>query len=112
MAGPYAVDAVWVVEHFPIHAPEIALFERLNQEIPAIKPIVLASLDEKLFTMFGSDRIKDVMKSLGMGVGEMLEHSMILKSVVRAQEKVTEGVLSDTKATSDDEWFSLNYRKS
>lgn len=111
ITGPYAVDAVWLVEHFPIHEPEVALFERLAHEVPSVKPIVLTSLDEKLFTLFGSDRIKEVMKSLGYSAGDVLEHSMIRKSVVRAQEKVAESAIGNSKATSDEEWFSLNYRK-
>jgi preprotein translocase subunit SecA len=38
--------------------------------------------------LFASDRVKNMMRSLGMGEGEAIEHSMVTKSIVKAQHKV------------------------
>ena len=38
--------------------------------------------------LFSSDRIASVMDKLGFKEGEMIEHSMISKSIERAQKKV------------------------
>ncbi len=48
------------------------------------------SLDDDLMRLFGSDRIAKVMDRLGLKEGEMIQHSMITKSIERAQRKVEE----------------------
>lgn len=48
------------------------------------------SLEDDLMRLFGSDRIAGVMQRLGMKEGEVITHSMITKSVERAQKKVEE----------------------
>jgi preprotein translocase subunit SecA len=40
--------------------------------------------------LFGSERIAGIMDRLGLGEGEMIQHSMITKSIERAQKKVEE----------------------
>jgi preprotein translocase subunit SecA len=48
------------------------------------------SLDDNLMRLFGSDRIAKVMDRLGLEEGEVIQHSMITKSIERAQRKVEE----------------------
>ncbi|HZJ74896.1 MAG TPA: preprotein translocase subunit SecA [Perlabentimonas sp.] len=48
------------------------------------------SLEDDLMRLFGSDRIAKVMDSLGLKEGEVIQHSMISKSIERAQKKVEE----------------------
>ena len=48
------------------------------------------SLEDDLMRLFSSDRIAGVMDKLGFKEGEMIEHSMISKSIERAQKKVEE----------------------
>ncbi len=48
------------------------------------------SLEDDLMRLFGSDRVTNVMRRVGMEEGEAIEHSMITKSVERAQKKVEE----------------------
>jgi len=48
------------------------------------------SLEDDLMRMFGSDRIARIMDSLGIKEGEVIQHSMITKSIERAQKKVEE----------------------
>ncbi|MBK3516316.1 preprotein translocase subunit SecA [Carboxylicivirga marina] len=48
------------------------------------------SLEDDLMRMFGSDRIVKTMDRLGLEDGEMIQHSMITKSIERAQKKVEE----------------------
>ena len=40
--------------------------------------------------MFGSDRIAKIMDRMGIKEGEVIQHSMITKSIERAQKKVEE----------------------
>ncbi|TFH37014.1 MAG: preprotein translocase subunit SecA, partial [Bacteroidia bacterium] len=48
------------------------------------------SLEDDLMRLFGSERISGIMDRLGLGEGEMIQHSMITKSIERAQKKVEE----------------------
>lgn len=48
------------------------------------------SLEDNLMRLFGSDRIARLMDQLGLKEGEVIQHSMITKSIERAQRKVEE----------------------
>lgn len=48
------------------------------------------SLEDDLMRMFGSERIAKVMDFAGYKEGEVIQHSMITKSIERAQQKVEE----------------------
>ena len=48
------------------------------------------SLEDDLMRMFGSGRIAGIMDRLGLQEGEVIQHSMITKSIERAQRKVEE----------------------
>ncbi len=52
--------------------------------------VFFVSLEDDLMRLFGSERIASVMDRLGFEDGEMIEHSMISKSIERAQKKVEE----------------------
>jgi preprotein translocase subunit SecA len=48
------------------------------------------SLEDDLMRMFGSERIASLMDRMGYKEGEVIQHSMITKSIERAQKKVEE----------------------
>jgi preprotein translocase subunit SecA len=48
------------------------------------------SLEDDLMRLFGSERISGIMDRLGLKEGEVIQHSMISKSIERAQRKVEE----------------------
>ncbi|MCC6288680.1 MAG: preprotein translocase subunit SecA [Chitinophagaceae bacterium] len=48
------------------------------------------SLEDDLMRMFGSDRIASMMDRMGYKEGEVIQHSMITRSIERAQKKVEE----------------------
>ena len=48
------------------------------------------SLEDNLMRLFGSDRIAKLMDRMGLEEGEVIQHSMISKSIERAQKKVEE----------------------
>jgi preprotein translocase subunit SecA len=52
--------------------------------------VFYVSLEDDLMRLFGSERISGIMDRLGFQEGEMIEHSMISKSIERAQKKVEE----------------------
>tara|TARA_B100000575_G_scaffold81110_1_gene63758 strand:- start:90 stop:3347 length:3258 start_codon:yes stop_codon:yes gene_type:complete len=48
------------------------------------------SLEDNLMRLFGSDRIAKLMDRMGHKEGEVIQHSMITKSIERAQKKIEE----------------------
>ena len=48
------------------------------------------ALDDNLMRLFGSERIAKMMDRMGLKEGEVIQHSMISKSIERAQKKVEE----------------------
>ncbi len=48
------------------------------------------SLEDDLMRMFGSERIASLMDRMGYKEGEVIQHSMVTKSIERAQKKVEE----------------------
>ncbi len=55
------------------------------------------SLDDDLMRKFGSDRIAKLMDKMGLEEGEVIQHSMITKSIERAQRKVEENNFGSRK---------------
>ena len=48
------------------------------------------SLEDNLMRLFGSERVAKVMDRMGLQEGEVIQHSMMTKSIERAQKKVEE----------------------
>ncbi len=55
------------------------------------------SLEDNLMRLFGSDRIAKLMDRMGLEEGEVIQHSMISKSIERAQKKVEENNFGSRK---------------
>jgi len=94
------------VEHYPLHAKEIELIQNWDA-----KPIIVFSaLDEPLFRHFGSDKLIPLMKMMGMKEDEVIEHSMVTKSIIKGQEKIAEQVSFEQTAGSQGEWMEKNVK--
>jgi hypothetical protein len=93
-----------LLEHYPLLKKEIDFIANINP--PQV--IVLSSLDEPLFEQFGSDKIIQMMKSLGMKDDEMIQHPMITKAIAQAQNKLEKKVVVENSANSSKEWFERN----
>jgi preprotein translocase subunit SecA len=48
------------------------------------------SLEDDLMRLFGTERVSGIMDRIGLKEGEVIQHSMITKSIERAQKKVEE----------------------
>ncbi|MGC6481759.1 MAG: preprotein translocase subunit SecA [Porticoccaceae bacterium] len=46
------------------------------------------SLEDPLMRLFASDRVKNMMRAMGMEYGESIEHRMVTNAIVKAQRKV------------------------
>jgi hypothetical protein len=91
-------------EHYPLKKKEEELFQNLHLE--EVK--VLSALDEPLFKRFGSDKIIQLMKQMGMDEKQSLEHNMITKAIHNAQEKMETKVSFEHSAHSQNDWLEKN----
>lgn len=104
-AEAVAGKMVIFLEHYPLAELEQTQYARLSlQSVP-----VLSSLDEPIFGLFGGERIREMMKRLGIEKGEIVAHDMINSAIRRAQQKIAGQVRLEKKATSAKEWFAMNF---
>lgn len=96
------------IEHYPLAQKEKELFEKL--QLTEVQ--VWSALDEPLFKEFGSDKIVQMMKQLGMKEDNVVEHSMISKSIHNAQEKIEKKIQAEQTCPSQKEWMEMNWRNS
>jgi hypothetical protein len=95
------------VEHYPIHTKEENFVEHWKTK----NIIVYSAMDEPLFRHFGSDKLLPLMKMMGMKENEVIEHSMVSKSIISGQKKIEEQVTLEQDAPSQAEWMNRNLKK-
>ena len=93
-------------EHYPLHTKELELIKGWILE----KIIVYSAMDEPLFKHFGSDKLIPLMKMMGMKEDEVIEHSMVTKSIIKGQEKIAEQVSFEHSASSQGDWMKKNIK--
>ncbi|MBK7559833.1 MAG: hypothetical protein IPI54_17095 [Chitinophagaceae bacterium] len=94
------------VEHYPLHAKETELIKNWDTK----NIVVYSAMDEPLFKHFGSEKLVPLMKMLGMKEDEVIEHSMVSKSIIKGQEKIAEQVAMEQSAGSQEEWMRKNIK--
>jgi preprotein translocase subunit SecA len=68
----------------PPHRPAVA-WSRRSPRRPGKSSQFYVSLEDDLMRLFGSERISKIMDRLGIKEGEVIQHSMITKSITNAQ---------------------------
>jgi hypothetical protein len=91
-------------EHYPLKKKEEELFQNLRLE----EVRILSSLDEPLFKRFGSDKIIQLMKQMGISEKQSVEHNLITKAIHNAQEKMESKVSVEQSAHSQNDWLEKN----
>lgn len=66
-------------------------------------------LDEPLMTMFGSERIQNMMRTMGTKEDEVIEHALINRSIENAQKKLEKELTTPKdNRSSPEEWAAAN----
>jgi len=94
------------VEHYPMHSRE----EQFVEHWKTINIHVYSAMDEPLFKHFGSEKLIPFMKMMGMKENEVIEHSMVSKSIINGQKKIEEHVTVEQSAASQAEWMERNLK--
>ena len=72
--------------------------------------MVFSAMDEPLFKFFGSEKVIPLMKMLGMKEEKAVEHPMVSKSIINAQQKIASKVITEQPANSQAEWMEKNMK--
>jgi preprotein translocase subunit SecA len=70
--------------------------------------VVYSSLDEPFFIHIGSEKISQLIETLGMKENEILQHAMISTSIERMQKKLEEKITIEQAARSQRQWMNAN----
>ena len=92
-------------EHYPLRSKEEDLYRRMN--LATVQ--VYSSMDEPFFQRFGADKIVKVMERLGMKEDEIIEHSLISKAILAAQNKIEEKIIVEQSGHSQKNWLEKNF---
>lgn len=93
---------------YPRALREQELIARLPTEVDKF---FCSSLDDPMFEIFGASNIKVILERLGLGDDECIQHAMVDKAILRAQEKLAKDVRTDVKANDEVEWFRKNTKR-
>lgn len=93
--------------HLEYEATIINTIETLcGEENPSIG--FYMSLEEPLMQRFGAQDIIGLMRRMGMAEHEVINHSIVTKSIANAQRKIAKQVPTMVASKSQEEWMSLN----
>ncbi|MDZ4682716.1 MAG: hypothetical protein SH848_06355 [Saprospiraceae bacterium] len=98
---------VFLLEHYPLASRE-------TKAMHTWKPkdmVAFVSLEDPLLQLFGGDNLIALVKKMGLGETETLEHKMISRSIRNAQEKLDKSVVHEQLADSQQSWFAANAKK-
>lgn len=98
-------------EHYPLPTKEKTVVQKLASTFPKSEMIFCSSLDNPSFSIFGSDRMVDLLDKLGMKEDEAIEHALVTKAMENARKKVERSVRSEMIASSEEDWFAKNVKK-
>ena len=79
------------------------------QKIKLQEVEIWSALDEPLFKHFGSEKIIQMMKQLGMKENESIENAMISKAISSVQEKISKKMIIDQMGQSQNDWLQRNF---
>ncbi|NOT76367.1 MAG: hypothetical protein HOP08_15670 [Cyclobacteriaceae bacterium] len=98
----------FILGRYPYLPEERKSLEHLRIKFPNAVISFCLSLDDTVFKVFGSERLKPLMESLGMKEDEFIEHAMINTSIANGLEKIEQKVVNELKSSSEKGWFERN----
>ncbi|HAS39726.1 MAG TPA: hypothetical protein DCS93_04575 [Microscillaceae bacterium] len=104
LANKTGLQAI-ITEHHPSFRQEQILLGHLQDLLPTLSIEVFTAIEEPFMQVFGGERITAIMERIGVKENEFLEHTMITKSITRAQQKVDKSMGQNITANSQQEWM-------
>lgn len=99
---------ILIAEHHPMLTRDKAPLEVARSLTCDAQVIHYTSLTDPLLNHFGGDRIRGLMKQLGMEEQECISSPVIDRAIQTAQEKIQAQVQREMQTNSPEEWFRFN----
>ena len=87
-----------------------AIREESIAKLLAKEMTIFCALDNPFFEMLGGERIRQLMRKLGLDENLSIEHPMVTKSIIAAQKKMDKKAEKAKPAASMREWMALNVK--
>ncbi len=101
---------IFFTEHYPLFETENTILKSIGILGKKCSYCFYMSLEDPLMTLFGGDRITDVITKMGMKEDEMISHTMISSAIENVQKKIESKVYTELKSDSIQEWVERNLR--
>ncbi len=95
-----------LLERYPLSQKEEDFINRFN----LTNVIAYSCLEEPIFEYFGGEKVISLAKQLGLNENEAINHTLISKSIVKAQEKISKKIIVEQSASSPEEWLAKNIK--
>jgi len=105
-SGP--VSLFWM-GRYPLPAREAECIAQIRTHHPDAPGCYCLSLEDAVFDVFAGQQLAPLLEKLGLGEDECIEHKLVDKAIDNALQKVGSAVTLERKATSEKQWFTLNY---
>lgn len=97
--------------HYPLPQKESIIIQKLQTAFPKRPLVFHSSIEDPSFTIFGTDKLGELLDKLGMKEEEPIKHTFVTRSMQRAREKVQSMVRNEIIASSEEEWFTRNVKR-
>jgi hypothetical protein len=99
---------ILVAEHHPMVSRDQALLDAARSLSCKAQVIQHTSLTDPLLNHFGGERIRGLMKQMGMEEQECVSNPVINRAIRNAQEKIQSQIQREMQTNSPEEWFRYN----
>lgn len=99
---------ILIAEHHPMVSRDQAILNAAASLFCKAQVVFHIALTDPLLNHFGGDRIRGLMKQLGMEEQDCLSHPVISTAIRNAQEKIESQIQREMQTLSPEEWFKYN----
>jgi preprotein translocase subunit SecA len=102
---------ILAAEHHPLASKDQALLD-VARSLPCEARVIFhSSLMDPLLTHLGGEKIRGLMKHLGMGERDCVSHPVISTAIRSAQKKIESKIHREMQTLSAEDWFKYNLAK-
>lgn len=106
---PSGPAAYFWLGRYPLSAREQDCINQVRVHHPEAPGHFCLSLEDAVFDVFAGQQLAPLLEKLGLRDDESIEHKLVDKAIDNALQKVSSTVMLERKATSEKQWFTLNY---
>jgi hypothetical protein len=99
---------ILIAEHHPLSSRDEAVLDAARSLSCNAQVTHHTSLTDPLLSHFGGDRMRGLMKQLGMEEQECISNPVITRAIRNAQEKIQNQIQREMQTNSPEEWFRFN----